>query len=174
MADPKLRRTLLQERIAELIEHHGSLRAAARVVMLDPGYLSRLQSGEKDDPGDTLLRRLKLRRVVTYERADGVAPSQAPTPPNGPTEPTKAQVAACIRAMYDASHGDFDATHGEALEVCRAVLADGVAIPDPAEKLGRCAWGCLSYGQCKANMQGMPSMCAAPGVAIPDGGQKNG
>lgn len=58
----------LPERIAELVEQHGSLRAAARVLEVDPGYLSRLQSGEKDDPGDTLLRRMGLRRVVSYER----------------------------------------------------------------------------------------------------------
>lgn len=60
--------TLLQERIGELVTQHGSLRAAARVLEVSPGYLSRLQSGEKDDPGETLLRRLKLRRVVRYER----------------------------------------------------------------------------------------------------------
>lgn len=59
---------VLRKRIAELIEQHGSLRAAARVLMVDPGYLSRLASGEKDDPGDDLLRRMKLRRVVAYER----------------------------------------------------------------------------------------------------------
>lgn len=59
---------MLRQRIAELIEQHGSLRAAARVLMVDPGYLSRLASGEKDDPGEDLLRRMKLRRVVAYER----------------------------------------------------------------------------------------------------------
>jgi hypothetical protein len=60
----------LQQRIAELIEQHGSLRAAARVLECDPGYLSRLQSGEKDNPEEWLLRRMKLRRVVTYECTD--------------------------------------------------------------------------------------------------------
>ena len=64
--------TMLQVRIAELIKQHGSLRAAARVLECDAGYLSRLRSGEKDTPEDWLLRRMKLRRVVTYERTDGV------------------------------------------------------------------------------------------------------
>lgn len=62
----------LAERIAELVTQHGSLRAAARVLECDAGYLSRLQSGEKDNPEDWLLRRMKLRRIVTYERTDGV------------------------------------------------------------------------------------------------------
>lgn len=60
----------LPERIAELVERHGSLRAAARVLSCDPGYLSRLSSGDKDDPGAHLLRRMGLRRVVTYELID--------------------------------------------------------------------------------------------------------
>jgi hypothetical protein len=64
----------LAERITELIEQHGSLRAAARVLDCDAGYLSRLQSGEKDSPEDWLLRRMKLRRVVSYERADTSPP----------------------------------------------------------------------------------------------------
>lgn len=58
----------LTERIEELIAKHGSLRAAARVLECDAGYLSRLASGEKDDPGPVLLRRMGLRQVVTYER----------------------------------------------------------------------------------------------------------
>lgn len=64
---------ILHARIVELIEQHGSLRAAARVLECDPGYLSRLQSGEKDNPEDWLLRRMKLRRVVSFERTDGAA-----------------------------------------------------------------------------------------------------
>ena len=60
--------TTLAQRIAELSEQHGSLRAAARVLEVDAGYLSRLASGEKSDPGETLLRRMGLRAVTTYER----------------------------------------------------------------------------------------------------------
>lgn len=57
----------LQERIAELVQQHGSLRAVARVTELDAGYLTRLRSGEKANPGAAVLRRLGLRRVVAYE-----------------------------------------------------------------------------------------------------------
>jgi hypothetical protein len=42
------------------------------VLQVDQGYLYCLLRGGKDNPGDTLLRKLKLRRVVTYERTDGV------------------------------------------------------------------------------------------------------
>lgn len=58
----------LVERIAELVEQHGSLRAAARVIGIDPGYLSRLAAGEKVKPGKDFLRRMGLRVVTTYER----------------------------------------------------------------------------------------------------------
>lgn len=58
----------ISDRIAELIDQHGSLRNAALVLKVDAGYLSRLASGEKDSPGPVLLRRMGLRQVVTYER----------------------------------------------------------------------------------------------------------
>lgn len=60
-------KTLLQIRICELINKHGSLRNAALILQIDPGYLYRLQVGLKTEPGWQLLRRLKLRRIVTYE-----------------------------------------------------------------------------------------------------------
>jgi len=56
--------------INRLAEQHGSLRAAARVLNVDAGYLSRLQTGEKNNPSDSLLRKLKLKRKVTYEAID--------------------------------------------------------------------------------------------------------
>lgn len=59
--------SLLRARIQELAKHHGSLRAAARVVQIEAGYLSRLQNGLKLEPSDDVLRKLGLRRVVTYE-----------------------------------------------------------------------------------------------------------
>ena len=57
----------LQERIHELVAQHGSLRAVARVTGIDAGYLSRLRTGEKANPEKDKLRRLGLRRVVSYE-----------------------------------------------------------------------------------------------------------
>lgn len=58
----------LQERIAELVKHHGSLRNTARVIGVDVGYLSRMASGERAAPRAPVLRRIGLRRVVCYER----------------------------------------------------------------------------------------------------------
>lgn len=57
----------LQERIDQLILQHGTLRAAARVAQIDASYLSRLRYGEKENPTNDVLRRLGLRRVVSYE-----------------------------------------------------------------------------------------------------------
>lgn len=58
----------LTDRIAELIEQHGSLRAAARALQTNPGYLCRLASGEKSNPGEEVLTCMGLRAVTTYER----------------------------------------------------------------------------------------------------------
>lgn len=58
----------LPERIAELVAFYGSLREVALMREFDVGYLSRLARGEKVNPSDTALKRLGLRRVVTYER----------------------------------------------------------------------------------------------------------
>ena len=58
----------LADRIDELVAQHGGLRAAARVLQMDPSYLLRLHSGEKTNPHESTLRRLGLRRVVSYER----------------------------------------------------------------------------------------------------------
>ncbi len=58
----------LKERINQLVSLHGSLRAVARATEIDVGYLSRLRSGVKVNPPPIhTLRRLGLRRVVTYE-----------------------------------------------------------------------------------------------------------
>jgi hypothetical protein len=64
--------SMLQQRIKELAAHHGSMRVLGRVLEVYHAYLHRLSTGEKDDPGPELLRKLKLRRVVTYERTDTV------------------------------------------------------------------------------------------------------
>ena len=57
----------VHDRIEELVQQHGSLRAVARVTEIDVGYLSRLRSGEKVNPEKDKLHRLDLRRVVSYE-----------------------------------------------------------------------------------------------------------
>ena len=56
----------LSGRIQQLAKQHGSLRAAARVLEIDHGYLSRLQNGVKTEPSDDVLRKLGVKRVVSY------------------------------------------------------------------------------------------------------------
>lgn len=63
----------LAQRIEELAAQHGSLRSAARALMVDAGYLQRMVTGEKDNPSDLLLSRMGLRRVVSYEQMKGGA-----------------------------------------------------------------------------------------------------
>lgn len=49
-----------------LIAKHGGLRAAARAIQINYAYLSRLRSGEKTNPTAATLRKLGLKKVVTY------------------------------------------------------------------------------------------------------------
>lgn len=56
----------LKQRIDQLAQQHGSLRAAGRAIRVDAGYLSRLRDGTKDDPSKATLRKLGLQRVVSY------------------------------------------------------------------------------------------------------------
>lgn len=58
----------IAKRVKQLIAKHGTLRKVSRVVEIDAGYLSRLASGIKTNPGKDTLRRLGLREVVYYER----------------------------------------------------------------------------------------------------------
>ena len=57
-------------RIAVLETEHGGLRAAARVIGCDPAYLLRLRDGEKSNPSDAMLKKLGLKKMVTYVRAE--------------------------------------------------------------------------------------------------------
>lgn len=50
-------------------EEHGSLRAAAKALDVDHGYLSRLKNGDKSNPSDELLAKLGLERLVIYRTA---------------------------------------------------------------------------------------------------------
>jgi len=59
----------LRCRIKELIAEHGTLRAVARSLSLDVGYLSRLEHGDKTSPSPEVLAKLGLRDVgAMYER----------------------------------------------------------------------------------------------------------
>ena len=57
----------IQVAVEKQITRHGGLRAAARAMGIAPSYLCRLRWGEKDYPDDAILRKLGLRRVISYE-----------------------------------------------------------------------------------------------------------
>ena len=59
---------MIAQRVNELIEQHGGLRAAARVLGISAPYLQRLGQGWYDKPSPKILRRMGLMRVVTYKR----------------------------------------------------------------------------------------------------------
>lgn len=67
-AAPAAPLTTLPGRIEELIAEHGTLRAVARHLRVDPAYMHRLRRGEMENPGDDLLADMGLCRVVMYER----------------------------------------------------------------------------------------------------------
>lgn len=54
-------------RIAELLEIHGTYRAAGKAIGVSHSYLYRVHSGEKE-AGDGLLAKLGLRKEVRYLR----------------------------------------------------------------------------------------------------------
>ena len=60
--------SLLAQRIDAEIDKHGGLRQAGRALNIDPAYLHRLRSGECANPSDSVLKKLGLKKVVTYER----------------------------------------------------------------------------------------------------------
>ena len=60
-------RNLIRRHAKLSIKTFGGVRAAARVLEIDPSYLSRLARGEKDNPSNNLCRKLGLRRVTYIE-----------------------------------------------------------------------------------------------------------
>lgn len=58
----------LETAVKKLVQTHGGVRPAARVLGINYAYLSRLQSGQKSNPTPEVLRKLGLKRVVFYER----------------------------------------------------------------------------------------------------------
>ncbi len=57
-------------------EEHGSLRAAAKALGIDHGYLYRLKSGEKINPGADVLKALGLERITYYRSMLNASPVQ--------------------------------------------------------------------------------------------------
>jgi hypothetical protein len=57
------------ERCDELVrQHEGNMTAAARAVAIGPQYFHRLWKSKKTNPSAETLKKLGLRRVITYER----------------------------------------------------------------------------------------------------------
>ncbi len=69
----------LMRSVDAVANRYGSLRAAARVLGVDVGYLSRMRSGKKSNPSKTLMHRLGIRREIRfYWKADGLIISRPP------------------------------------------------------------------------------------------------
>ena len=58
----------IAERLEQLVSAHGSLREVAAAIGVDPGYLSRLATGQKTNPSKATLTKLGLRAITHYER----------------------------------------------------------------------------------------------------------
>jgi hypothetical protein len=79
---------MIKDRIDALVERHGSLRALARVMACDVGYLSRLRSGDKTEPSPEFLAAMGLQRVVTYvDKAPAQKPAKQAVKESLSTEP---------------------------------------------------------------------------------------
>jgi hypothetical protein len=61
--------TPVQKAVERLIRVHNGFRPAARTTGIDPGYLWRLKTGDKVNPGDDVLKALGLeKKPVSYRR----------------------------------------------------------------------------------------------------------
>lgn len=58
----------LKKHVRAFIAEHTSMRAAARVLGVSPGHLSRLASGERTNPSPELLDAMGIHRMVIYQR----------------------------------------------------------------------------------------------------------
>ncbi len=59
----------LKRRLTMLINEHGSMRAAASAMKIDPSYFYRLFKGEKKQPSESALKKLGLVQVIDYAPA---------------------------------------------------------------------------------------------------------
>jgi len=85
-------------------EKHGSLRAAARALGIDAGYLSRLKKGEKVNPSEEVLAALGLERMTMYRASQQC--TQSSWVPDGwqlvPKEPTAEMIEALAASFWPA------------------------------------------------------------------------
>lgn len=57
----------IKTRLEELESLHGSLNNTSINLGIDPGYWSRLKSGEKTNPGDETLSKIGLVKIISYK-----------------------------------------------------------------------------------------------------------
>lgn len=72
----KINNLALTQRLDQLVERYGGVRATARVLGVTAAYISRLRRGEKMWPDDKILKKLKVQRTVIYWTLDEI-----PVPP---------------------------------------------------------------------------------------------
>lgn len=61
-------RTTVSRRIEELVEQYGSIKEVANHLGVGAAYLHRLASGSKMSPSEDVIKKLGLRRIVSYVR----------------------------------------------------------------------------------------------------------
>ena len=63
-------RLRVQNQMRAMVKQVGGVRATAKIIGVDAGYISRLCNGGKFNPSDAILKRLGLVRVVSYIEED--------------------------------------------------------------------------------------------------------
>jgi len=58
---------LIRRKISEVVKAYGGVRPAARRLKMPYSYLYALSDGTRNNPGDSYLRKLGLRRVTYIE-----------------------------------------------------------------------------------------------------------
>ena len=58
----------LENRIEFLIYYHGGLSETARILNIDKSYLKRLHDGSKTNPSDETLKKLGLKKIISYTK----------------------------------------------------------------------------------------------------------
>jgi hypothetical protein len=56
----------LRARVEAIVKHYGGVRPAGRALRINYAYLSRLRTGEKSNPTAATLRKLGLRKLISY------------------------------------------------------------------------------------------------------------
>ena len=57
----------ISTRVRQLIAQYGGIRPAARALKMDAGYLLRLKTGEKMNPGPAVLKKLGIVKLAIIQ-----------------------------------------------------------------------------------------------------------